>query len=333
MAVQTEAQIFRPARRPDPGPMPKNITGVVRDLRGTPLFGAVVFIRDMKNNVIRTLPVDQEGRYSIRALTPSIDYEVHAEFRGKASEKKLVSGFVDRQDNVVNFELDVAVIEGTTAEPDDAGPEFRTFDLVELHASFRLPVGVPAPIPAVLLLHGYGEDRTVWGTLRDELLTRGFAVMSLDLRGHGESKSRNGLPIQLSEDWRTKPSEFPLDLDPALDYLKAQTRLDTRRIVVIGYDVGANLALLASGRFPEVRTVVALKPNLAESHALAGSAQDFTPRSALIVVNDEAEGHRIRSGVQNPARVLTTPISGGSSAWIGDKAIQEAIFQWLTETF
>src|SRR5688572_13968280 len=83
-------------RRPDAGPQPKNIKGVVQDLRGTPLPGANVYVRDLKSNVTRTLTTDQQGLYSIFSLTPTVDYEVYAEFRGKASEKKFVSSFLNR---------------------------------------------------------------------------------------------------------------------------------------------------------------------------------------------------------------------------------------------
>jgi len=327
-----DAQLF-PPRRVDSGPKPKNIQGVVTDLRGKPLLGARVFIRDMKSNVVRTMTTDQQGRYSQFALTPTVDYEVTAEYRGKVSEKRVVSSFVNRQDNVLNFQLDVAVIEGAVIEADDAGPEFRTFDLVELHGSFDLPVGIPAPVPAVLLLHGYGEDRTAWKDFQAELLKRGWAVMTVDLRGHGESKTRNRQPIQASTEWRTNPREFPLDVDPSLDWLKAQPRIDTQKIVVIGFDVGANLALLASGKFPEVRTIVAIKPSLTESLALAGSAQDFTPRSALIITSDEAGGNRVKESVRAPSRVLMTSVSGGVKALLADRQIQDAIFQWLKETY
>ena len=157
--------------------------------------------------------------------------------------------------------------------------------------------------------------------------------MALDLRGHGESKTRNQRPIQASQEWRTSPHEFPVDLDPALDWLKAQPRIDNRKIVVIGTDIGANLALIASGRFPEVRTVVAVKPNLTESLAMAGSAQDFKPKSALIVVADEAEGNRIKALVTAPSRVQVVPLSGGAAQSVADKRVADAVFQWLKETF
>ena len=157
--------------------------------------------------------------------------------------------------------------------------------------------------------------------------------MSLDLRGHGESKTRNQRPIQAITEWRTSSHEFPVDLDPALDWLKARPRIDTQKIVVIGIDVGANLALIASGRFPEVRTVVAIKPNLTESLAMAGSAQDFQPRSALIVVGDQAEGNRINALVRAPSRVLVGSVQGGATQSIAGKAVSDAVFQWLRDTF
>src|SRR5438093_4041921 len=151
LSLTAEAQLF-PKGRPNTGPKPKNIHGVVQDLRGKPLAGARVFVKDMKTKVVRTLETDQAGEYKVYALTPTVDYEIYAEFKGKASEKKFVSSFLNRKDNVLNFQLDVAVIDGAAASvPSDQGPSFKTFDLVELHASFELPLGVPAPIPAVLL--------------------------------------------------------------------------------------------------------------------------------------------------------------------------------------
>jgi pimeloyl-ACP methyl ester carboxylesterase len=157
--------------------------------------------------------------------------------------------------------------------------------------------------------------------------------MALDLRGHGESKTKNQRPLTPDASWRSSNQDFPLDVDPALDWLKAQPRLDSRKIVVIGYDVGANLALLAAGKFREVRTVVAVKPNLNESLAMAGSAQDFHPHSALIVVSDAAEGNRLKGYVADPVKVLTMAGSAGAAQSFQNRQLTDAVFQWLKETF
>jgi len=321
-----------PRRRPDEPPKPKRIHGVVQDLRGSPLAGARVFVRDMKKNTTRTVTTDVQGLYSVTGLPPDVDYQVHAEYKGQASEKKLISVFLTREDNVLNFQLDVAVIESAADAP-KTGPQLQTFDHVQLQASFDLPVGAPAPIPAVLLLHGFGEDRSVWDPFKKQLLERGWAVMSLDLRGHGASKTRNQLPLAADAQWRTSPHEFPLDLDPALDWLKAQPRLDGRKIVIIGYDVGANLALIASGRFPEVRTVVAVKPSLSESLAMAGSAQDFQPRSALIVASDSAEVEKFKAQGGKAIEVRTPALPVGARQSFQDKQVAEWVFQWLKAAY
>jgi dienelactone hydrolase len=330
LCLSASAQLLPKTRR-DTGPKPKNIHGIVQDSRGKPLPGARVFLKNMKTNVIRTLETDQNGEYKVFALTPSVDYELYADFKGKSSEKKFVSSFLNREDNVLNFQLDITASETDAAPASDA--TIKTYDLVELHASFDVPLGVPAPIPAVLLLHGYGESRSAWRDFSKELLNRGWAVMALDLRGHGGSRLKNQRPIQASPDWRTSSHEFPVDLDPALDWLKSRPRIDTSKIVVIGFDVGANLALISSGRFQEVKTVVALKPNLDESLALAGSSQDFQPRSSLIVAATAAEGDRLKASVKAPSRVIVTGPSGGTPQWTAEKSIRDAIFQWLKETY
>ena len=323
----------RPPR--DAGPKPKNVHGVVQDARGNRLPGARVFLKDVKTKIVRTLQTDEKGEYATFALPPTVDYELYAEFKGKESEKKYVSSYLNREDNVVNFQLDVSVIDTASGPPGEARPgvAFKSFDLVDLRASFIMPNGVPAPVPAVLLLHGYGENRSVWKDLEQELLKRGWAVMALDLRGHGDSKAKNQVPIAAAPAWRTDPHEFPGDVDPALDWIKAQARVNTRKIVIIGSDVGANLALIASGRYPEVRTVVAIKPNLNETLALAGSAQDFQPRSALVIASSQAEADRIRPLVKQPSRAIVASHSDGTAEWLADREVREAIFQWIQETF
>jgi pimeloyl-ACP methyl ester carboxylesterase len=263
-----------------------------------------------------------------------VNYEVRADFKGVVSERRSVSALLDREDNLINFQLNLAAVNAAgTAAAADPGPEFQTFDLVKLKASFEMPQGVPAPIPAVLLVHGYGENRRVWEGFRKQFIDRGWAVMSLDLRGHGDSMTKNQRPIQASPDWRTNPREFPLDIEPALNWMKRQTRLDSRKFIIVGYELGANLALVSSGKFPEVRAVVAVNPQMSEALQLAGSAQDFRPRSALIVTGSAAEGDSIKSLVREPVRVLTQPVTGGAAQVFQSKALADAIFQWLKENY
>jgi pimeloyl-ACP methyl ester carboxylesterase len=317
-------------------PKTKNIHGTVLDQAGKVIAGARVLVLNTKDNTTRTLTTDVAGNYSVQGLAADVDYEVRADFKGLVSEKKSISSMLDREDNMVNFQLNLttasaAATPGTAVA--DPGPELQTFDLVKLKASFEMPRSVPAPIPAVLLIHGYGENRKVWEDFRKQLVDRGWAVLSLDLRGHGDSLVKNQRPLQASAEWRSNPREFPQDIDPALDWLKKQARLNSSKIVIVGYDIGANLALISSGKYREVRTVVAVNPNLKESLQMAGSAQDFRPRSALVITGNAAEMEPIKTYAKEPFRVLTQPVAGGTAQVFQEKAVADAIFQWLKETY
>src|SRR5579862_2767829 len=64
-----------PRPRPDTGPKPKNVRGLVTDAAGKPISGARVFVRDVKTKTVRTLETDAAGEYRVLALTPTVDYE------------------------------------------------------------------------------------------------------------------------------------------------------------------------------------------------------------------------------------------------------------------
>jgi len=310
----------------------KNVHGAVLDQTGKPIAGARVIVVNSKDKTSRTVTTDEGGNYAFRGLAPDVNHEIRADYKGAVSDLKTISSMLDREDNLVNFQLPIAVAAATVANA-DPGPELQAFDLVKLKASYELPQGVPAPIPAVLFLHGYGENRAVWNDLRKQFLERGWAVMSLDLRGHGDSVTKNQRAIQASPAWRSSPREFPLDIGPALDWLKRQPRLNSSKIVIVGYDVGANLALVSSGKFKEVRTVVAVNPNPKESLEMAGSAQDFRPQSALVITETAAAGDQLKDYVKAPFRALLYPVTGGTAQVFREKAISDAIFQWLKETY
>jgi pimeloyl-ACP methyl ester carboxylesterase len=324
-----------PRVRPDSGPKPKTIRGTVQYSDGKGIDGAHVLVRDVKTNVTRTLTTNVEGIYNGAGFPSNADYEITAEYQGQVSEKKSVSAFLDREDNVLNFQMKVAsAAPGGAASRDTAKPaglRIDTFDLVKLAAVLDLPSGVPAPIPAVMLLHGFGEDRTVWNAFKMELLGKGYAVMTIDLRGHGESTVQNNRTITANKEWRSSPQEFPVDVDAALTWLKTQTRINSSRIAVIGSDVGASLALIASGKYREVRTVIAVNPNLREAQEMAGSAQDYHPRSALILARSEAEGAALKEGVRSPLIMQVVNPAGGTSTVFQNPQVTDPIFKWLKD--
>ena len=158
-------------------------------------------------------------------------------------------------------------------------------------------------------------------------------MLAIDLRGHGQSRIRNQDTITPEEAWRRDPQQFPLDLVPALDFLKTQPRLNSNRIAIIGFDIGANLALAASGRYSEIGTVVAMAPDMEEAMLLAGAGQEFVPHTAHLMFNDADAGAAARGLIRGASRVTTVSASGGTPNWLAASNTISEIMRWLRDSY
>lgn len=95
-------------------------------------------------------------------------------------------------------------------------------------------VGGPPDGPAVLLLHGGGQTRHAWGLTARTLAERGYHVVSLDLRGHGDS------------DWAAD-GDYSLPQQVA-DLRAVLTALDRNPPpMLIGASLGGLVSLLTAG--------------------------------------------------------------------------------------
>ncbi|HYY55760.1 MAG TPA: alpha/beta fold hydrolase [Pyrinomonadaceae bacterium] len=106
--------------------------------------------------------------------------------------------------------------------------------------------------PAVLLLHGYGADRSHLFNLAVKLNeTTNYTVLLPDLRGHGEDPPVN---------WTSLGGREAEDAAAALDYLRAIKTAQGRPLVgeplgIYGVELGAYAALRAAGPNRSVRAL------------------------------------------------------------------------------
>jgi len=148
---------------------------------------------------------------------------------------------------------------------------------LSLKATMYTPSG-SGPLPGVILLHMLGSDRQVWDDngLANTLVENGYAVLSVDMRGHGETGS--------SIDWPLAPE----DLQRAWDHFTSLETVDPQRTAVIGASIGANLALVTGADQPAIRTVILLSPGLDyRGVATEGPLEKYGPRPILIVASEE----------------------------------------------
>lgn len=109
--------------------------------------------------------------------------------------------------------------------------------------------------PAVILIHMLQRDRHDLDLLAKYLQRNGFAVLTYDMRGHGQS----------SGDWHSFTADDFSKLGQDITAVKGILALndaDITRLTLVGASIGANAALAHAAQDPNVATVVALSPGL-----------------------------------------------------------------------
>jgi dienelactone hydrolase len=128
-------------------------------------------------------------------------------------------------------------------------------DGIKLKGTFS---AAAAPGPGVLLLHQCNRQRKVWDNLATRMTAAGVNVMTVDLRGYGDSE---GTPIdKLSpEDINVVFNEkMPLDVETAYEFLVAQPTVSPGVLVVGGASCGVNQSVHLAMKHPEIKALVLL---------------------------------------------------------------------------
>jgi predicted esterase len=164
----------------------------------------------------------------------------------------------------------VALVPATVrAEPAKAQKVLiETFDKVQLQGSWYPSGGEATKSPCVILLHKIGGNREQkgWESLAQQLQEKGFAVLSFDFRGHGDSRTikpefwnfrsnTNGIkgggnPKKESIDWKEfSPAYLPMlvnDISAAKLYVEQKNNArecNAADIYIVGAEDGASLGL------------------------------------------------------------------------------------------
>jgi len=126
---------------------------------------------------------------------------------------------------------------------------WKTSDDIEIYGQYWLPDEEPKA--AICIVHGMGEHSGRYGYLVEYLISKGFAAISYDQRGHGKSGGKRG----------HTPS-YDLLLDGVDDLLgKANEHFGEIPKFIFGHSMGGNVILnYALRRKPKVNGVIAASP-------------------------------------------------------------------------
>lgn len=165
------------------------------------------------------------------------------------------------------------------------------------------------PLPAVVNMHGYQNDKDVQGPFSIELARRGFVVLAPDALGHGDSGG--GLSLGA---WFANPA-YVMGNETALAWLIEQPFVDAEYIGVTGHSMGGMNAVKLPGLFPEnVKAVVQQAslpgspdlPNLLMLQARYEEFLGFRENQLRVEPLDESETRAAAFGLTPPVEWDTT---------------------------
>ncbi len=178
----------------------------------------------------------------------------------------------------------------------------------------------------MILLHMIYGAQEEWGDLPKKLSEAGYAVFTVDMRGHGET----GGEI----DWEQSKD----DLQRVWSYMTGRAEVDKTRVAIIGASMGANMALVTGAAQPEVRALGLLSPGLNYYRVTtADTLETYGQRPLLIVVSDEdsysAESSRqLEKLAKGTAELVLYRGAGHGTAMLLSKPeLADTIIRWLDD--
>ncbi len=164
--------------------------------------------------------------------------------------------------------------------------DLETSDGTKLKATYMSP-GKPGP--AMLLIHQCNMDRSSWSVIAPQLVDAGVHVLTMDLRGFGESE---GVGMRGEGGFRSFMQNSTADVDMAYAYLVGQAGVDGARVAVGGASCGAMLTADLASRQSGITALMLLSGPPSEA-AVAYMAA--TP--GLAVFAAAASGDMVVKGV------------------------------------
>ena len=115
----------------------------------------------------------------------------------------------------------------------------------------HLPPHTKKKVPVVVFFHGYkgskSETHRIFIKTARALSQIGIASLRFDFRGHGDSEG----------DFSTMTIGGEMkDAKAALKFIRQQPEIDTTRIGIVGFSLGAMVASLIVGEDPKIKTTV-----------------------------------------------------------------------------
>jgi pimeloyl-ACP methyl ester carboxylesterase len=164
---------------------------------------------------------------------------------------------------------------------------YPNFNAVSVRAKLFRPVGATQndPVPGIVYIHGYQNNRETGDAYCIELARRGFVVLNIDAIGRGNS----GIPNDIND----PDFDETYGGQTSLEYLKALPFVDDNRTGMMGHSLGAEMAYNVALNDPTVNALVI------SGFAYTLEASATNPKNMLMIIGKWDEYRERMTGTQD----------------------------------
>ncbi|QDU66983.1 alpha/beta hydrolase [Engelhardtia mirabilis] len=209
----------------------------------------------------------------------------------------------------------------------------RTSDKIALKGDFYAPREDDRRAPAVLLIHGAGSDRSTLTDMAEGLQRANFAVLTLDLRGHGESVAENLDWSDMDAEARKTLWAFATrDVDTAARWLSQHEGIHSTNLTVIGVGAGGALAVRHAAHDENVRCVgiVGLESEL-YGFDLTSDLRDVEGLPVMIVAGRDQRdaADELVEEVEGDGYISIVGVRSEGAEVLTDKKLRKDVSDWV----
>ena len=178
----------------------------------------------------------------------------------------------------------------SAAETPSIPVKLTTEDDLELSGTYWSPRSKRGALaPAALLLHDSGAERDDLKKIAERMWKQGFAVLTVDLRGHGKSVGKD-------HDWNKSDAKkrdslwafATRDVEAAAEWLLGQERVHRTNLNLVAHGCGCALAARHALDDENVRSIALLEPPTAcHGFDLATDLRDLGGLPTLILAPNQ----------------------------------------------
>lgn len=194
----------------------------------------------------------------------------------------------------------------------------------------------------VILLHSLGYDSFWWENLPQDLLDNGYAVLTIDLRGHGKSVYNSKLVKMSWKDMRPSAyQKMPEDVLEVINFIKEESpkRSFFKNYVIVGADIGSSVGILVADKMNEKpATIVMLSPvvNVKGLYIPVKMAQlndtDFLSILGINELTSQKDSKYLKRFAQaNYTEYVSKSNSTGMMLLKNDEDISKIIVRWVNQ--